>query len=103
MWAFLLAPAEGFGPSGKKELFMLFWLTLGHFWCSVETSVTFSSNLINFEKNPKNPKKIQKNPKKIKNSKNLKNPKKSKKSEKIAKKSQKTQKIHKKPKKIGKC
>ena len=47
----------------KKELFMLFWLTLGHFWCSVVTSVTFSSNLSNFEKNSKNPKKIQKNSK----------------------------------------
>ena len=67
--ALLLAPAEGFGlrtrfllPFGpKKELFMLFWLTLGHFWSSVVTSVTFSSNLSNFEKNPENPlKKIQK-------------------------------------------
>ena len=27
---------------------MLFWLTLGHFWCSVVTSATFSSNLSNF-------------------------------------------------------
>ena len=63
MWALLLAPAEGFGPSGKKELFMLFWLTLGHFWCSVETSVTFSSNLINFEKIYKIQKKSKKSPK----------------------------------------
>ena len=58
----------------KKELFMLFWITLGHFWCSVVTSVNFSCNLSNFEKNPKNPKKIK--TKKIKNSKNLKNQKK---------------------------
>ena len=57
---------------------MLFWLTLGHFLCSVVTSVTFSSNLWNFEKNPKNPKKIFKNPKisKKKNFKIQKNPKK---------------------------
>ena len=38
-------------PSGKKELFMLFSLILGCFWCSVVTSVTFSSNLKKFEKN----------------------------------------------------
>ena len=54
----ILAPAEGFGrgffgPSGKKELFTLFVPILGHFWCSVVTSVTFSSNLSNFEKNAK--------------------------------------------------
>ena len=57
----LRGPAEGldlrrrlffpFGP--KKELSMLFLLILGHFWCSVITSVTFSSNLSDFEKNPK--------------------------------------------------
>ena len=71
----LLALAEGFGlrprlfcPLGKKELFILFVLILGHFECSVVTSLTFSSNLINFEKNPKITKiqnkiqKIQKNP-----------------------------------------
>ena len=51
----ILAPAEGFGqgffgPSGKKELFTLFVPILGHFWCSVVTSVTFSSNLCNFKK-----------------------------------------------------
>ena len=34
-----------FCPSGKKKFFKLFWLTLSHFWCSVVTSVTFSSNL----------------------------------------------------------
>ena len=33
---------------------MLFWLTIGRFWCSVVTSVAFSSNLSNFEVNPKN-------------------------------------------------
>ena len=38
---------------------MLFLLTLGHFWCSVVTSVTLSSNLSNFEKNPKKIQKIQ--------------------------------------------
>ena len=56
--ALLLAPAEGFGlrprlflPFGQKKrrFFMLFWLPLGHFWCSVVTSVTFSSNLSNWE------------------------------------------------------
>ena len=58
----LLAPAEGFSiylrlfwPSWQKnELFMLFVLILGHFWFSVVTSVTFSSNLSNSENNPKN-------------------------------------------------
>ena len=54
----LLAPAEGFDrgsfcPSKKKKLIMLFWFILGHFWCSVVTLVTFSSNLNNFKK--KNP------------------------------------------------
>ena len=34
----------------KKGLCMLFSLILGHFWCSVATSVTLSSNLRNFEK-----------------------------------------------------
>ena len=37
----------------KKGLFMLFLPILGYFRCSVVTSVTFSSNLNNFEKNPK--------------------------------------------------
>ena len=36
---------------------MLFWLTLGQFWCLLVTSVIFSSPLSNFEKNQKNPKK----------------------------------------------
>ena len=48
----LLAPAEGFGQgffAGKNKLFMLLKLILGIFWCSVVTSVTFSSNLRNFK------------------------------------------------------
>ena len=42
-----LRPPAGafFALREKKELFMLFWLTLGYFWCSVVTSVTFSSNV----------------------------------------------------------
>ena len=36
---------------------MLFLLILGPFWCSVVTSVTFSSNISSFEKNPKKCKK----------------------------------------------
>ena len=83
------ASASGRGffcPSGKNWVFMLFWLTLGHFWCSVVTSVTFNSNLSNFEKN------LWTKSKKIPNkSKISKHPTKSKKSEK-KKKSQKTQK-----------
>ena len=104
MRALLLAPAEGCGlwprlflPFGqKKRLFMLIWLTLDHFWCSVVTSVAFSSNLRNFEILVKNPKM----PKQSKISKNLKNSKKKiKKPEKSQKKSNKNQKN---PKKIGK-
>ena len=38
---------------GQKKEIMLFLLILGYVWCSVVTSVAFSSNLINFEKNPK--------------------------------------------------
>ena len=59
----LLAPAEGFGqgffcllsfwPKKKKKRLMLFVLIFGHLWCSVVTSIIFSSNLRNFEKNPK--------------------------------------------------
>ena len=64
----LLAPADGFGlrprlflPFGqKKTFFMLFWPIFGNFWCPVVTMVTFSSNLINFERNQKKRKKIQK-------------------------------------------
>ena len=50
-----LPPPAGafFALRAKIELFMMFWLTLGHFWCSVVTSVTLSSNLSNFEKNLK--------------------------------------------------
>ena len=47
-----------------KELLTLFMLILGNFWCSVVSSVTFSSNLSDFEKNPENPKKNQKMSKK---------------------------------------
>ena len=57
----LLSPVEGFRlrPEAffalwaKKLLVMLFLLILGHFWYSVVTSVTFSSNFSKFEKNPK--------------------------------------------------
>ena len=55
---YLLAPAEGFGLRprhffrAKKELIMLFWPVLGHFWCPVVTLVTFSNNHSLFEKNP---------------------------------------------------
>ena len=96
-----LAFGQGFFcPSGKKELLTLFVLMLGHFWCSVVTFVTLSSNSSNFEKNSKNPKKNPKMSKKIKKkykiSKNPKkkyNMKKSKKSNKI----QKNQIFHKNP------
>ena len=40
----------------KKGLFMLFFLILDYFLCSVVTSVTLCSNLSSFEKNPINPK-----------------------------------------------
>ena len=60
----LLAPAENFGlgrgfflPFGQKKIIMLFWPTLGNFWCPVVTLETFSSNLSNFEKNSENSKK----------------------------------------------
>ena len=85
--ALLLAPAEGF--------FMLFWLTLDYFWCSLVTSVTCSSNLSNFQKNPKHPKKIQRNTKYPKISNAIKNPKNLRKSHKNTKK---THKINKKKK-----
>ena len=55
---------------------MLFWPLFGNLWCPVVTMVTFSSNLINFER---------------KKDKNLK--------EKKKRKSQKIQKSQKKPKK----
>ena len=48
----------------KKELFRLLVLILGNFWCSLVTSITFSSNLSNFEKNPKKSPKNSKNLKK---------------------------------------
>ena len=61
----LILPPRLFSPLGKKrELFPLFVLILGHFLCSVETSVIFSSNRSNFENNKKkictNKKKSQK-------------------------------------------
>ena len=43
-----LEGTEGFGF--HPRLFMLFMLILGHFWCSVVTSVNYSSNLSNFKK-----------------------------------------------------
>ena len=76
MWPFayffaglLLAPAKGkslwlklFTLWAKEYVFTLFLLILGHFWCSVVTSVTFSGNLSNFKNNFK---KISKNLPKI--------------------------------------
>ena len=77
----LQSPAKAiFALLVKTGVFMLFWLTLGHFWCSVVTSVTFSSNLSHL-KQIKKSKKIQKNPKNI----------------------PRTQKNQLKPKKFGKC
>ena len=53
-----------FFPFGreKKSFFMLVWLTIGHFWCSVVTSVIFISNVSDFQKYPKMLKDV-KNPK----------------------------------------
>ena len=62
----LLAPglrpsAEAFFcPLGKKYTFNAVCAYFRHFWCSVVTSVMFSSNLSKFEKNPNNPKKSKK-------------------------------------------
>ena len=65
----LLAPADGFGLQtglslalwAQKELFCCFsfFLILGHFWCLVVSSVTFSKNLSNFKKTPANKKKFK--------------------------------------------
>ena len=63
-------PTRRYSPPRRltsKELFTLFVLILGHFWCSVVTSVTLSSNISNFERKQK----IRKNLKKL-NFKNLK-------------------------------
>ena len=38
-----------FAVQAKKELWMLLWLITDHFWCSVVTSVTSSSNLSNLK------------------------------------------------------
>ena len=66
-WQIRRASAYGrafFCPLAKKRAFMLLLLILGHFWCSVVISITFSSNLSNFEKkskkNKKKPKQIPK-------------------------------------------
>ena len=94
-----------FCPSGKKELFMLFWPIFVIFWCQVVTLVTYSSNHSNFERNPKKPKKSQKKPKKSKNSKNSKNqqrPKNRKNPKKIQKNKNKIQKFIRKNPKISK-
>ena len=56
----LLAPAEGFVK--KESLIIMSWPIFCNFWCPVVALVTFSSNLINFEKNPN--KRDKKNPKK---------------------------------------
>ena len=44
----ILAPTKGFKQ--KRERLTLFVLILGHFWCSVGTSIAFSSSFSNFEK-----------------------------------------------------
>ena len=56
----LLAPAEGFGRGrgffalwAKKRAFHAVCAFLGHFSCSVETSVVISCNVSNFENNIK--------------------------------------------------
>ena len=33
-----------FAPWAKKNAHYTVWLILGHFWCSIVSSVTFSSN-----------------------------------------------------------
>ena len=48
-------------PAGKKRAYFAVLPIFGHFWCSLVTLITFSSNLSTFEKNPKSTKKIQKN------------------------------------------
>ena len=78
-------------PSGKKRAYYAVLPIIGHFWCSVATLVTFSSNLCNFEKNPTIQKYIQKNLKIIQKSKNE--------EEIIFFKSKKFQENHKQPKK----
>ena len=78
----------GFTPA-EAFFLLLFWFTLGHFWCSEVTSVTFSSQL-NIFLNTKNPKNKANKSKKSKNSKNPQNPKYPRKSQtKIQKKCQK--------------
>ena len=47
------ALAFGRGLKAKECLNMLFWLSLGHFWCSVVTLGTFSQKLHNFFKTKK--------------------------------------------------
>ena len=54
----LLQRALAFGqrlflPFGQKRALMLFVLILGHFCCSVVSSLMFSSDLSNFKKNHK--------------------------------------------------
>ena len=54
----LLIQLKGSSCGGLRlRLLTLFVLILSHFWYSVVTLLTFTSNLRNFEKNPKNPKK----------------------------------------------
>ena len=57
------ALAFGRGLKAKECLNMLFWLSLGHFWCLVVTLGTFSRKLHNFFKT-KNIRKKKKNLKK---------------------------------------
>ena len=82
----LLAPAEGFGRGRflqfgqkKRAFYICFGPDFGHFWWSVVTSVTFSSNLSNLKKIQKIQKiqksqqiqKSQKNSKKTKKPQNI--------------------------------
>ena len=64
--------ATFFALLAKKKFIMPFWTILGNFGSSVVALVTFSSNLLNFEKNPKKFKTYKNNPKKFKNLKNSK-------------------------------
>ena len=45
---------------------MRFWPSVGNLWWPVVTLETFSSNLINFDRNPKKPKNKQKKSKNLK-------------------------------------
>ena len=85
-----------FLPFRQKRAFILFVPILSHFWCSVKTSVTFISNLSNFEKNPTKSKKNPKISENLKKSQKIQNVQQKKFKKKIHK-------IHKKSKNFKKC